>query len=43
MGPFLNDESRTFEKMEDRVRIAWTEYVKNGGSLAEPENYITLK
>ena len=28
---------------EVRVRDAWIEYIKNGGALAEPENYITLK
>ena len=28
---------------EVRVRDAWIEYIKNGGNLAEPENYITLK
>ncbi|MDO4486589.1 MAG: extracellular solute-binding protein [Bacillota bacterium] len=28
---------------ETRVKDAWIEYIKNGGSLAGPENYITLK
>ena len=28
---------------EVRVRDACIEYIKNGGALAEPENYITLK
>ena len=39
---FLEDESRVFEKEEDRVRAAWTAYIKDGGRLAEPTNYITL-
>ncbi len=39
---FLEDESRVFEKEEDRVRAAWTAYIKDGGSPAEPTNYITL-
>lgn len=43
MAPFLKDGSQTFEKEEVRVKNAWTEYIKNRGSLAEPENYITLK
>ncbi|MGN0638500.1 MAG: hypothetical protein ACI4J0_09015 [Huintestinicola sp.] len=40
---FLEDENRVFEKEEDRVKVAWTAYIKDGGTLAEPENYITLK
>lgn len=40
---FLEDESLVFEKEEDRVRVAWTAYIKDGGTLAEPEKYITLK
>ncbi|MBP1561948.1 MAG: extracellular solute-binding protein [Oscillospiraceae bacterium] len=43
MSPFLNDENRVFEKEEDRVKVAWTAYIKDGGTIAEPENYITLK
>lgn len=43
MAPFLKDEAPAFEKGETRVRNTWTEYVKNGGTLAEPENYITLE
>ena len=27
---------------EVRVRDAWIEYIKNGGALAAPENYIIL-
>lgn len=40
---FLEDESLVFEKEEDRVRPAWTAYIKDGGTLAQPENYITVK
>ena len=40
---FLENESFVFEKEEDRVRPAWTGYIKNGGTLAEPESYITIK
>ncbi len=40
---FLEDESLVFEKEEDRVRPAWVGYIKDGGTLAQPENYITLK
>lgn len=42
MAPFLKDESRVFENEEPRVRLAWAEYIVNGGSIAKPENYITL-
>lgn len=41
--PFLEDENRVFEKEEDRVKVAWTAYIKDGGTIAEPEKYITLK
>ena len=40
---FLEDESRVLEQEEDRVRTAWTAYIKDGGTLTEPEKYITLK
>lgn len=43
MGKFLNDESPVFEKEEKRVREAWKAYIAEGGALAEPESYITLK
>lgn len=43
MEVFLKDESKTFEKEEARVKNAWIEYIKNGGSLMKPESYITLK
>ncbi|MGN1027708.1 MAG: extracellular solute-binding protein [Faecousia sp.] len=42
MGPFLKDESQSFERLEPRVRVAWTQYVTEVGTLAEPEDYITL-
>lgn len=40
---FLEDETLVFEKEEDRVRPVWTAYIKDGGTLAEPEKYITVK
>lgn len=43
MQPFLNDESRLFEKEEERVRDQWTQHIKDGGKIAEPEDYITLE
>ena len=43
MGKLLKHQNLPFEKGEVRVRTGWTEYIKNGGTLAEPENYITLK
>lgn len=43
MGPFLSDENRVFEKEEMRVKDAWKAYIKDGGQMAEPENYIILK
>lgn len=43
MNVFLEDENRVFEKEEDRVKVAWTAYIKDSGTLSEPENYITLK
>lgn len=43
MKPFLSDENLVFEKGEQRVKNDWIEYIKGGGSVAEPEDYITLK
>lgn len=43
MAPFLKDESRVFEKEEQRVKLEWTAYIKAGGIIAKPEHYITLK
>ena len=42
MAPFLKDESRVFEREQQQIRPEWTDYILNGGTLAEPENYITL-
>lgn len=43
-APFLADESRVFEQGESAVKEEWTQFATEGGaSLAEPENYITLK
>ena len=43
MAPFLKDESRVFEQEEQRVKAEWTAYIKDGGAVAEPTPYITLK
>lgn len=43
MGKLLKHQNLPFEMGEARVRTAWTEYIKSGGTLAKPENYITLK
>lgn len=40
---YPNEGIMAFEKGETQVRNAWAEYIKNGGSIAEPESYITLK
>ena len=40
---FLEDETLVFEKEEDRVRNAWKAFILDGGTLAEPEKYITVK
>ena len=42
MGVCLEDESCVFEKKESRVKDVWKEYIKNGGTIAKPENYITV-
>ena len=42
MGVFLEDESCVFEKKDSRVKDVWKEYIKNGGTIAKPENYITV-
>ena len=43
MGPFLKNEQINYTKEDLRVRQGWTAYVEGGITLAEPENYITLK
>lgn len=43
-APFLEDESRVFTEGDDRVKDAWTNYVKEGGVvLSQLEHYIILK
>ena len=32
-----------FEEGTSRVRSDWIGYIRDGGILAQPENYITLK
>ncbi|MDY4599478.1 MAG: extracellular solute-binding protein [Candidatus Faecousia sp.] len=43
MARFPKDVTQCFELGETGVKTAWIEYIKNGGTLAQPENYITLK
>ena len=43
MAPLLEDGNAGFEKSEKRVKEEWTTYIKDGGTIAEPENYTTLK
>ena len=43
MEPLLQNEERVFELAEKRVKPEWTEYIKNGGTLAQPEKYMILK
>ena len=43
MAPFLKDESRVFEQGEQIVKAEWTAYIKEGGAIAEPTPYISLK
>lgn len=45
MTPYLYPEEDidAFQKADVRVRDEWTDYIKNGGQIAEPSDYITLK
>lgn len=43
MDPLLSAINLEFEKEEKRVKETWTAYILDGGQVAEPENYITLK
>ncbi|MBP9001787.1 MAG: carbohydrate ABC transporter substrate-binding protein [Lachnospiraceae bacterium] len=40
---YLEEENYAFTQEEDRVRVAWIAYIKEGATLAEPEEYIMLK
>lgn len=40
---FPRKENFSLEIEENRVKEEWTAYIKDGGELAEPEKYITLK
>ena len=42
MNIFLEQETYAFELPEMRVKNEWTAYIKEGGSIAEPNSYITL-
>lgn len=43
MTPFLANESLGFAREELMVKLVWTKYFKDGGTLAEPDDYITVK
>ena len=44
MNNFADDNGDAlFEIQEVRTRDAWVEYMKQGGQIAEPEDYITVK
>lgn len=43
MNPFINNEEYGFVKKELMVKLDWTTYIKEGGTIAEPEDYITVK
>ena len=43
MNPILSAMNLEIEKEETRVKNTWTAYILDGGQVAEPENYITLK
>ena len=43
MAQFPKDVTQSFEMENDGVKTAWIGYIKSGGTLAQPENYITLK
>ena len=43
MNPLLSAINLEIEKEEKRVKETWTAYILDGGQVAEPENYITLK
>ena len=44
MNRFADEEGNLlFEIQEIQTRAAWTEYMKEGHRLAEPEDYIIVK
>lgn len=43
MRPLTEQLPLPFEKGERRVEPVWVDYIKNGGALAAPGDYITLK
>lgn len=43
MAPFLSEESRVFEKAQQRVKFEWISYILGGGTLAQPESYMKLR
>lgn len=43
MSPFMDNDNSVFRMHEKRVKEEWVEYIKGGGAIAEPDNYITLK
>lgn len=43
MEPLMGQLGLSFEKGDTRVKEDWMEYIRNGGVLAQPGNYIVLK
>lgn len=43
MAKFPESVTRNLVPGETGVKTAWVGYIKNGGTLAQPEDYITLK
>ena len=43
MEPLMEGLGLPFEEGTSRVRSDWIGYIRDGGILAQPENYITLK
>ena len=43
MEPLAGQLGLAFEKGETRVKDVWIEYIRSGGAMAQPGEYITLK
>ena len=41
--PLLDGETLVFEKGDQMIRNTRKSYILDGGTIAEPEHYITLK
>ena len=42
MRPFRNNQERPYESA-GLVKNAWVQYIKDGGTLAKPSSYMTVK